>query len=132
MNNKNQNKKRGKSKEREQITAISDSRFSNPNQQAIASVEEIFNTYYDYLKSYQPRSHMTVKKSKKYHQFFFGLKKITPKDIVAYRQQRLSENTEDAQKRKKTKAAVSRELQHCHSAYTRAINAGLTDRNPFE
>ena len=106
--------------------------FVHAEEQPATNTEKIFKTYYDYLKSYHPRSYVAVKKSKKHHQFFFGLETITPDDINAYKQKRLRNTVSDPTERNKQRSAVYRELRHCYAAYTRAINAGLTDRNPFE
>lgn len=106
--------------------------FIHAEEQSGTNTEKIFKTYYDYLKLYHPRSYVSVKKSKKHHQFFFGLETITADDINAYKQKRLSSTVSNPKERSKQRSAVYRELRHCYAAYTRAINAGLTDRNPFE
>jgi len=116
----------------EESATITGNGSPHTHKQFPASTEEIFNTYYDYLKSYHPRAHDSMKKSKKHHQFFFRLEKITPNDIVAYQKKRMGTKVGNTQTRKTSKASVEKELQHCYSAFTRAINAGLTDCNPFE
>ena len=119
-------------KEKEASPTITGNGSPQAHKQFPASIEEIFTTYYDYLKSYHPRAHDLMKKSKKHHQFFFGLEKITPNDIVAYQKNRMDTKRGHTRTRKTSKATVEKELQYCYSAFTRAINAGLTDCNPFE
>jgi len=132
MENKIHTKNSCENNGKEALPAITGNGSPHTPKQFPASIKEIFTTYYDYLKSYHPRSHDSMKKSKKHHQFFFGLEKITPNDIVAYQKNRMNTQGEKTKTRKTTKATIERELQHCYSAFTRAINAGLTDCNPFE
>lgn len=132
MDKKETNKKSNHQTNPLRLHAKSCNEFVPATEEPATNTEKIFTSYYDYLKLYQPRSYASVKKSKKHHRFFFGLETITPDDISAYKQQRLNKTANDQKERKRQRSAVYRELRHCYAAYTRAINAGLTDRNPFE